>query len=566
MLKVSRTFWLIFFLVLATVSGIWTTLLAKREVVLEERVTPSSSGNPIRALFVLPWFKGLPKDRSHPAVVAIPPYSIPPEAMEIICVELARKGVACAIPDFYGKTPEESRQRMGEDSLRIMTLDVLSILNSLRALPWVDPKRLGTCGHSVGGTVAFLAGLEDPSIRAVVLIGMDAEIHAEGPQNLLFLSGFYDEMRSPTSLLERFEEDRVSVNPQINTLYGEFARGTARQITITPTCDHFIETFDPWLIGSLLKWYGAAFDIPELGQGMLREWWRRITLFCCVFSATIVYIMLMSRATHYIIPKLVSGLFRSLFLHAQPVPVVIVLWGLGTTFAIIRPIAANLMLSLLLAHSVVTFSVNQRQKSGPHSAFTGLRSGGFALLALGVAMLLTWFIMSLPNYVRFPEMILWYPVFIINAILLFPIEIWDRIIPWLFADQIVDFVPNGLYAAFLCFAVVFPDLPMRLLNRIAEGSVGSIKRRLRPGSFPRFKRLVSISNLSPPKIVLFIVLWGALVFLLYRRATEGMLTRETALFGALILVRFAFLPFFITWLIIRTTVFQRISGLSDNGT
>jgi hypothetical protein len=155
-------------------------------------------------------------------------------------------------------------------------------------------------------------------------------------------------------------------------------------------------------------------------------------------------------------------------------------------------------------------------------------------------------------------------MFAINAVVLFPLEIWDRIIPWLFADLIVDFMPNGLYVALLCFLMVFNDLPMRLVNRIAEEFVASIKKTLKPRHSPRLRKLITISKLSPPKIILLIGLWGSLVFLLYRRSTEGMLTTETALFGGFLLLRYAVLPFLITWLIIRTSVFQRISGLADN--
>ena len=63
---------------------------------------------------------------------------------------------------------------------------------------WIHPEKIGVCGHSIGGTVAFLAGLEDPSIRAVIPIGMETEIYPQRPQNLLLLSGLYDEIRTPT--------------------------------------------------------------------------------------------------------------------------------------------------------------------------------------------------------------------------------------------------------------------------------------------------------------------------------------------------------------------------------
>jgi pimeloyl-ACP methyl ester carboxylesterase len=525
------------------------------QVVFKEHVVPSLSGNPIRTRYVFPAFEKAPKERSHPAVVAIPPYNIPPEAMEIICVELARRGIVCAIPDFFGKTRAESRQNMEDDSLSIMTSDVLSIAESLKALPWVDPGRLGTCGHSVGGTVAFLAGLSDPTIKAVVPIGMQTEVHPRRPQNLLLLAGLYDEIHTPTALLKTFEEYRVAANPAINTLYGNFDQGTARQITIIPTCDHFIEMFDPLLIRQLLSWYALAFDMPDLGQGALREWWRRVMAFIFMFSATVVYTILMNRLFSNISSGIAAKLPLWLTIRIPVIPllmILVALWLSGSAIGGFRTIAADLMMSVLLAHSVICFRVKQELECGKQPSYRSLRSTSCVVLALGIAMLFTWFIMSLPYYFRFPSIMFWYPVFVINTSVLFPLQIWSRMVSWLFADMINGLQPNRLYITLLCFILIFPDWLMRLFNRIAEEITASFKPK--PGA-------LTLSDRSPLKIALLVVLLGIFAFLVYRRIVEGMLTPETTMKAALILLRFAILPFPLTWLIIRTRLFRRISKL-----
>ena len=208
-------------------AGIAILLLPGVELEIKEEVIASSSGNPIRVRYFFPSLGSLPKAQSHPAVVAVPPYTIPPDVMEILCVELTRRGVACAIPDFLGKSRGESRQHMEKDSLTVMMQDVLSIVNALKALSWIDPERIGVCGHSVGGTVAFLAGLEDLDIRAVIPIGMEVEVDPRRPQNLLLLAGLYDEIRTPTALLKRLREYGIAVDPSLDTLYGDFSQGTS---------------------------------------------------------------------------------------------------------------------------------------------------------------------------------------------------------------------------------------------------------------------------------------------------------------------------------------------------
>ena len=57
------------------------------------------------------------------------------------------------------------------------------------------------------------------------------------------------------------------------------------------------------------------------------------------------------------------------------------------------------------------------------------------------------------------------------------------------------------------------------------------------------------------------VLTAALVFLGYRRVVEGMLTWETGGLALLSLLKFAVLPFVVTWLIARTKAFRRLSLL-----
>jgi hypothetical protein len=307
--------------------------------------------------------------------------------------------------------------------------------------------------------------------------------------------------------------------------------------------------------------------------------------FLFMISATFVYIILLGRLFSNTFFKIKSKMPRWLVLRLPCIPllaILLILWISGSIHLSVRPIATDLMLSLLVAHSVICFQMRQKEMYGRElSSFRSLRSFGFLVVALSIAMLLTLWIVNLPYYFRFPSMILWYPVFVVNESLLIPLEVWGRMIPWFFAELITELKPNALYFVFLCSLVIVPDWFMRLLNRIAVGTTASVKIRLKPRTDhksgnslkdhqeeqPKGKReksrLRRSMGLSPLKIALMSILWGLLALLIYKRIAEGMLTLETAKMAALILLRFALLPFPLAWLIIRSKVFRRISRLDE---
>jgi Dienelactone hydrolase family len=539
------------------------------KVIIFESSINSRSGNPIRVVYVMPDFDESWERRAAPAVVAIPPYSIPPEAMEIICIELARRGCACAIPDFFGKTPEESRQNMGRDSLDIMTLDVLTIVATLRANPYVNPKKIGVCGHSVGGTVTVLAGMRDRTIRSAVPIGMEADFEAKRPQNLLFISGLYDEIHHPKSLLENLTNNNVTDDPKLDKLYGSHSEGTARQVSVLPTTDHFIETFDPFLIRKLMEWYGASFGQPALGQGTLRSFWHRVSRLFLMLSIAILYGALFSKLSEKYTRTNVARKPGWMILRLQAVPVIIILaivyWA-GTSSEFFAPLAIDLMIVLLLAQESASHTARGVILHDGRSHFRSLRAALMIMIALGAATLISFGLTVIPDFVRFPWMLKWYPVFFVNMSTLFPVEVWGRVRPWFFKDIIDGVTPGTLYFALLFLVIVMPGALMRGTDRVAREMVNTVRSRLKPlhkipdEIFEEDQTKTSIMDaLSPLKIGLLVILLSILGFFVFKRIREGMLTPETGMLALISMLRFAVLPFIITALIVRTRKFRKWS-------
>lgn len=557
-----------FIVALLTVALLAAVIIARfpdAGVIRSEVVVSSRSGQPIRAVLVRP--RDLP-ERPMPAVVAIPPYSIPPEAMEIICFELVRRGATCIIPDFFGRNESESRQRMGKDSLTVMTFDMLALIGHLRSLPGVDPKRIGVCGHSVGGTVTVLTGLADRSVAAAVPIGMEADFLADRPRNLLFLSGFYDEIHSPSNLVDNLKDNGVTDNPAAETLYGDFATGNARRVTIIPTTDHFIETFDPKLIRALLEWYAAALAEPALAAGTLQEWPRRVAGFVFTLTVALLYVVgagalagRMSRRLSASWPGWAAArLGAALLLPALGIVILLSHTGLGL-------VAPDLLIAMLLAHEAVNRRARVELRWPPSPPYRLLRAFFLLALALGVATILTYGLMSIPLYFRFPEALPWYPAFVLNMAALFPLEVWSRSRPWFFNDLAGGLSPSLLWWTLLLMVTLTPGALFRFFERVVSEILVTVRARLKPTTSPAAlpatddDSRTSIRGAMGAKIAVLIILLAALGFLGYRRVSEGMLNYETGLLAGLVLLRFAVLPFIITALIVRTRRFRRIALL-----
>lgn len=554
----------------------------EREVVIA--AADSLNGLPLRYVLILPADVDRRPAASCPAMVAIPPYSIPPEAMETICIELARRGTACAIPDFFGASPAESRQHMGLDSLEIMTKDVVAIIRQLRALSFVNPGKIADCGHSVGGTVAVLAGLNEPRIlgkdypfrlAACVPIGMQSE-YFRRPKDLLFLSGLYDEIHYPANLLMNLTDNGIRLGsavpglvPKSGETYGDFAAGTARQVTIVPTTDHFIETFDPFLIRELLQWCARALDAPGLDAGPLREWRRRVAAFGLIIFAAALYITLAGRAAARLALRLAPGWPEWIILRLQILPLLALLAALALAAHFApgsRVVFIDLMLILIPAQELASHrarSVLMRgQDRGPYRLFW---SAGMIGLALGAGTLLSFGLACLPDYFVVPGSAKWWPVFALNMSVLFPLEVWGRMRPWFFAHLAQGLEPRAAFYLLAALAVLAPGLMARGLEALAREAVITVRHGLPElggaGALARATSRMTATRTTPLKLALAAILVAALIFISYRRVHEGMLTWETAKYAVLSILRFAVLPFLLAALIIRRPFFRRISFL-----
>ncbi len=231
----------------------------------------NAAGIPIRAKLFKPLSAG--RERPAPGVVYIHGYQNNRETGDAYAIEIARRGIVVLNVDAIGhghsgipgdpKAPDFDRTYGGQASIAY-----------LRSLPYVDPRRVGIAGHSLGAEMAYLTALQDLTLKALVLTGYayPPEATPTQPKNMLMIIGRYDEFRKRMTGTRDIVREWMGTErtrrafgidrPELGKTYGDFAAGTARRVVVPPIT-HVHESHHPGAIAETLLWLRAALAPPE---------------------------------------------------------------------------------------------------------------------------------------------------------------------------------------------------------------------------------------------------------------------------------------------------------------
>ena len=106
----------------------------------------------------------LPDPARHPAVIVLDEAGVPQTGT------LTNEGYATLMLAYYGVPP------LPRTLDRVPVETVSRAVDYLRALPEVDPNRIGVVGMSSGADLALLAAIHDPRIKSVVLLSPSAYV------------------------------------------------------------------------------------------------------------------------------------------------------------------------------------------------------------------------------------------------------------------------------------------------------------------------------------------------------------------------------------------------------
>jgi hypothetical protein len=432
------------------------------------------------------------------------------------------------------------------DATKLACGDVESTVRYLRSLPEVNPSPIGLVGHSFGATVVMKAALRDTSIAATVMLGMSGDIGAEQPANVLVIAGLYDEFYPlPTLTQAIVSSSERAAEP--NTLYGGFAAGTARQVSVVPTANHVTEPLNPEVIGEVIRWLRMAYGGRAGDRGL-----SYIYSLFTKWGAVLGCIVLLALVLHHVGARsLLSGEQG----HASPPAT----GERGYKFLALR------LLMLLIGSSAVLLSTTAVWPDLPRSGFllctVALIVSGRALawqrpgrphprpglppslrwllinaVALYGAYCITMIGGNLLNYFRVPRLAAWIPVFPVYTGYLWLIHALQKTTA--LAEWYLGLGTLRILAGAICAAeVIRPGITLELPDRAAT--------KLAPKREPRRRK----PGAKVAGIVLA-VLVVSLAALGWRRYQEGFLTGSSIrVFGSVALR--VYLPVVVLFLLIR---------------
>lgn len=457
-----------------------------------------------------------------PAAVLCEPFNDPPEYSRLLALELVRDGFWALTFEWGGRTPAESRRTARTGTLEVMRADASAAVAYLRGLPGVDPERIVIAGHSVGGTLAIETAMADPRIRGVASIGMEADVTPSAPPNLLWALGLYDEFRVLNRMREFFQASAATAALE-NTTVGDFARGTARRLGVSPTADHFTELQDRRIHRMVLEWFRQAADLPAHERGVWMET-RSVFLLLAWLAALAGAILTLRRVA-------AQGRF---LLHAAAglalLGVVLLSRVRGPHFLLATDAILLLVMFTLLGGFVCTCEAGALKRGWRVAVRLGL--------LLWASLFLTLVVNNIANYIQEPSYLLWLPEFAFRHVLdgLYAyLQVYSR--PLLFSVYEPQALKPRLWVyAVLAIEGIYPGLLLGQAARLA-------RRRAAPASAHRAIPLRSL--------VILLVLLAVLAAVASLRMQQGFLTGDSALNALRYLLRFTVLPIFIFALLWR---------------
>ena len=467
--------------------------------------------------------------RPRPAVVVCQPVTSPPEAGLALILEFVRSGMLVVTFDFRGAGPGENRSLLRENLLAITAQDAAAALEYLARRPDVDRDRIGLIGHSVGGTLALRAGIEQPWVRATVAVGIAGDVTKTRPQNLLWLVGLYDEFRPLSEMQRVMEVSNSDGVAEIERTTGDFGQGTARRLSVTSTADHFTEFSNHGAAVRALEWFQSSFEGRPAPRPRLAvaPWF-----YACYSLAFLFGWLLLVRRLRPTRPRLFIAAIAALVVALLLVPL--------PKLALFRADLALWSLALLLV-------VNARQRGGSASSSTKQSPGHGAnraarLIALGwLSLLITLVVNQVAYFWRYPHLLAGLPAFpfwhatgLLNSYLF----VYPRGL--LFSSYTGAMLrPGWLFWGLLAMEVARPGMVL--------GGLWTLARRFAP----RRDKTAAPQRRKWVAWLLVLALFAALGAIISIRAAQGFVNRESLQLAGWVILRFAVLPFFIFALLKR---------------
>jgi len=210
------------------------------------------SGNYLKGKLFIPKFTR--EKEKYSAVVLCHGVIVNKEYMETMAITFAQNGMVALTFDLGGYGESYKRQDSDEKNVQ----EILTAVNYLRSLPFVDAKKIGIVGHSMGGTAVVLAGIEDLTIQAVACLGMSVKTEPFKPCNLLWTTGLYDPLHVPGEMRRALALSTNNIGYLEKTTHNR--NNCQHLLFLSSTANHQTEMFDYYELKEVAKWMKLNLD------------------------------------------------------------------------------------------------------------------------------------------------------------------------------------------------------------------------------------------------------------------------------------------------------------------
>ena len=186
--------------------------------------------------------------------------------------DLVRYGWRVILVDQLGHGETGSKYRLTMDDIDDPAYALEKIINQSNSFrkalgaylrSKLGEEKIAFGGHSMGALLALLMAKEyddDLNIVATIAIAppyLEGIVNRTVPRNILLCLGKYDEFITINDLKSYVNPDMPEV-VEVGRTYGNFTRGDARMVFISPSSDHIFEPYDPLIIEQSIIWLSRS--------------------------------------------------------------------------------------------------------------------------------------------------------------------------------------------------------------------------------------------------------------------------------------------------------------------
>ncbi|MET0967754.1 MAG: alpha/beta fold hydrolase [Tardiphaga sp.] len=327
-------------------------------------------------------------DVPAPVIVIAHGFAGSQQLMQPFAQTLAHDGYIIVTFDFigHGRNPVPIRGAIGDGET--ITAQLLRQLGEI-----VDygktlggDGRLALLGHSMASDIVIRAAATRPDIQATIAVSAFSKaVTAASPRNLLVIVGAWEPhvLKDEGLRMVRLSAGEAAA---AGTTYGDFALGTARELTIAGGVEHIGVLYSRDSLTRSAQWLGSAFDRPVSGAIDRRGVWLALMLAGFLALAWPLSHLLPGANAQ----PVGAGLRWKALLAAALLPAVVtplLLWKLPTDF--LPMLLGDYLMLHFLIYGILTAAVTRAMHAQPMSAPASWRAATVAAVAVALYSLVT---------------------------------------------------------------------------------------------------------------------------------------------------------------------------------